>query len=70
MRWFVLVLLLGCQSHTRFTKRAPANFDADTYECERDARMVGQGVGGPKPVLDYELYSKCMRAHGWTEVED
>lgn len=70
MRWLGLLLAIGCQAHTHWQKKAPANFDVDTYECERDARMVGQTQLGPKPTLDYELYSKCMRAKGWTEVAD
>lgn len=70
MRWLLVLVIAGCQSHSSWSHARPANFDADDYECSRDTRMVGQQALGPRPFVDWDLYVKCMRAHGWTQVED
>lgn len=70
MRWLLVLAIAGCPAHTKWSHPEPANFDADTYECERDTRMVGQTEIGPRARMDWDLYVKCMRAHGWTQIED
>ena len=44
-----------------------ADFNRDSYECEKDTRQSGYFGGGLSGSLRMkEFYGKCMVARGWT----
>ncbi len=44
-----------------------ADYNKDTYECEKDTRQSGYFGGGLVGSMRMkEFYGKCMVAHGWT----
>lgn len=48
-----------------------ADFNAQAYECEKDARLsAGSFGGGIVATLEFQNFERrCMVAHGWMIVE-
>ena len=64
----ILLGLSGC-AQTIWDKpgATQADFNRDSYACEKDTRQSGYFGGGLGGALRMkEFYGKCMVAHGWT----
>jgi len=47
-----------------------ADFKADHYNCEKDARQSGYFGGGVIGAINmHNFFEQCMVAHGWTKRE-
>ena len=69
---FVALLLAACVQGTpeRFYKKGATadDYSRDTYECERDTRVVAAsfGVGPAAQSYAWEFMFKCMVARGYS----
>ena len=63
--------LFGCAPsapQTVWTKQGAADgaYQADSYDCEKDARQSGYfGTGLIGAVYMKKFFERCMYAHGW-----
>jgi hypothetical protein len=63
------VLLAGCETAENVNSDPSRNYDADKYECERNARLaVGAKSSKPTPREVKNLKDQCMKARGWRQV--
>lgn len=62
------LLLAGCAPTVWYKAGATqADFNTDSYGCEKDARQsgyFGSGLAGALEMKDF--YGRCMVAHGYT----
>jgi hypothetical protein len=70
MRAILLVaflLVAGCAGSQTWAKPGgtQADLDRDTYECERDARMLPSGSQYER----IKFSEQCLRSKGWTLVK-
>ena len=68
----ILVFVLSGCAETIWDKQGAtqADFNKDSYECERDARQSGYfGSGLAGSLAMKEFYERCMVARGWTARE-
>lgn len=69
----LLCLSLGACSTTWYKDGATqADFDRESYACERDGYAAGGSyIYGNRysmsamPTMNQRIYDACMRAHGW-----
>lgn len=62
--------LIGCTTTWSNPTKGSAQFDQDSYACERDAYMTGGAVytaGVAVPTKNRGMYERCMAARGYVK---
>jgi len=63
--------IAGCATVWEKPGATQADFNKDSYECERDARQSGYyGTGLAGAINMQNFADRCMIARGWSEKKD
>jgi hypothetical protein len=56
---FVLLLVAGCSATFTHPTKSEADFQADVYECEKEAASVQEGA------IYQRMLERCLGLKGW-----